>query len=364
MPGMVNVHLIPRKATQGLGQHAHDFRTQVPGYVDSEKVKDNRVLFGKDVTPQTIKDSIFEQSLRIRKATKKAPRKDANFFLSAVISFSKEARQMVNENPPESLDTLAVKYAEDFSSKFDVKLLYCGVHVDESTRHYQFFTENINGKGNSLKNQLTKKDLSALQDRAGEIFAEVGLSRGIKKIERIANGEDYSKTVHRSVKQLHEDLPREISFMENQRDQTREELLNFLQEAPEPEPFLSGGEEVVKKSEFDRFKMAVGTEVALARCMLAGDMVPGSEHRVAIQELNTVKNDLKESKMSLEATHLELGKTKREVGRLRKIVEWFQEYFPAIFDRFMETRPNEESDLAMEKEATPNPGGIEGNYSP
>lgn len=356
---MVNVHLIPRKATQGLGQHAHDFRTQVPGYVDSEKVKDNRVLFGKDVTPQTIKDSIFEQSLRIRKATKKAPRKDANFFLSAVISFSKEARQMVNENPPESLDTLAVKYAEDFSSKFDVKLLYCGVHVDESTRHYQFFTENINGKGNSLKNQLTKKDLSALQDRAGEIFAEVGLSRGIKKIERIANGEDYSKTVHRSVKQLHEDLPKEISVMETLRDRVREELDNFIQEAPEPKPILVGTEQFVKKSEFDNFRMAIGNQVALAKSVLSGDMVTGSQYRVATQELTATKTDLEEAKKTLEITQSDLKKTKKEVGFLRRVISWIREYFPSVMDHIPM------SELAEKKEATqPHQGGGPGGIAP
>lgn len=355
---MVSVHLIPRKASKGAWQLAHDFRTQVPDYVDSEKIKENRVLLGEDVTPQSIKDSIFEQSLRIRKATKKSPRKDANFFLSVVISFSAEARDFVNQNPPESLDALAVKYAEDFAARFDVKLLYVVVHVDESTRHYQFLTENINGNGNSLNNQLGKKDLSALQDKAGEIFAEVALSRGIKKKERLANGEDYAKTVHRSVKQLHEDLPREISFMENQRDQARAELLNFLQEAPEPESFLSGGEEVVKKSELDRFKMAVGTEVAVARCLLAGDMIPGSEHREAIQELNTLKSGLEESKKALEVSHQELETARKEAGFFRQLVSWIREHFPSIWDHI----PMD--DLVKENEAIPSQPGGPGGIAP
>lgn len=374
MAGIVSVRIKGLKATQGEGQRAHDARTagQIPGYVDIERTDQNHLLIG-EMSPQNLKDSLFEQSQRIRKATRKAPRKDANFFLSGVLTFDKSAKDLVNQQPP---DVLAMKFIEEISSQYDVKPLYLVRHNDESTNHYHFLLENIDGQGKAVTNRLNRQALARLQDKAGEVFSEIGLSRGIRKKERLANGEDYAKTIHRSVKQLHDDLPKEISVMEDLRDQVRSEIDRFAEMAAPPKPIKvevvkehhpQGPKtemmEVIRPTDFDRYKKSVEGRVALAESVLAGDMVPGEEYRTVRQELTGLKADqeqtqqeLKETQKALEMTKQELGKTKQEAGFLRRLVAWIREHFPSVWDHIPM------ADLANENEAIPShpggPGGI------
>jgi hypothetical protein len=368
MAGIVSVRLKGLKTNQGEGQRAHDARTagQVPNYVDVERTEKNQVLLG-EMSPQILKDSLFEQSQRIRKATRKAPRKDANFFLGGILTFDKSARELVNRQSP---DALAEKFVNDLAAQYGVKVIYLVRHSDESTIHYHFLFENINEQGRAVTNKLNRQALARLQDKAGEVFSEIGLSRGIKKTERLAKGEDYSRTVHRSVRQLHDDLPKEISVMEGLRDQVRSEIDRFAEMAPPPKPVKveivkerqpQGPKtemvEVIPVADFDRYEELVQGRVALAESILAGDMVPGGELRAAKQELSGLKAEQEQTRQKFEETQRELLKTRREVGFLRRIVSWIREHFPSIFDHI----PMD--DLAKKNEASQpvingGPGGI------
>ena len=361
MPGMVSVRIKGLKANQGEGQRAHDARAagQVPNYVDIEKTEKNQVLTG-EMSQQTIKDSLFEQSQRIRKATRKSPRKDANFFLSGVLTFDKSARDLVNQQSP---DALAEKFVNDLAAQYGVKVIYLVRHSDESTNHFHFMLENIDKQGKAMTNRLNRQALARLQNKAGEVFSEIGLSRGIKKIERLAKGEPYAKTVHRSVRELHDDLPKEISVMEDLRDQVRSEINRFAEMAPPPKPIrveivkerhLHGPKtemvEVITAVDFGLYEKSVQSRVALAESILVGDMVPREELRAAKQKLSGLKAEQ-------EQTQRELLKTRREVGFLRRIVSWIREHFPSVFDHI----PMD--DLARENDADQlvikgGPGGI------
>jgi hypothetical protein len=57
-------------------------------------------------------------------------------------------------------------------------------------------------------------DFGELQDRVSTTFSHLDITRGVKKETRKARGEPESTYVHRSVKQLHEDLPKEIKAAE------------------------------------------------------------------------------------------------------------------------------------------------------
>ena len=225
-----------------------------------------------------------------------------------------------------------------------------------------------------MTNRLNRQALARLQDKAGEVFSEIGLSRGIKKIERLAKGEDYAKTVHRSVRELHDDLPGEISvmagLMAGLRDQVKEEIVRFAEMAPPPKPIKveivkerhpQGLKiemvEVIPATDFDRFANSVQGRVALAESVLAGDMVPGGEFRAAKQELRGLKAEQEQTRQNFEETQRELLKTRREVGFLRRIVSWIREHFPNIWDHI----PMD--DLAKKNEANQpvvngGPGGI------
>lgn len=368
MPGMVSVRIKGLKANQGEGQRAHDARTagQVPNYVDVERTDHNQVLLG-EMSPEILKDSMFEQSQRIRKAIRKAPRKDANFFLSGVLTFDKSARELVNQQSP---DALAKKFVNELSTQYKVKVIYLVRHSDESTVHYHFLLENINEQGRAVTNRLNKQALARLQDKAGEVFSEIGISRGIKKIERLAKGEDYSKTVHRSVRELHDDLPREISVMKDLRDQVLSEIDRFAETTPPPNPIRveiikerhpQGSKtemvEVIPAADFYRYEKSVQDRVALAESVLAGDMVPGEELRATNQELSSLKAEQEQTRQKFEETQRELLKTRREVGFLRRIVSWIREHFPSVFDHVPMDGLAKEND-ANQPLINGGPGGI------
>jgi hypothetical protein len=348
MAGSVSVHIYGLNALEAEGQRAHDARAvgHVPDYVDHQKSDQNKVVLG-DVSPEALKNSIFEQSLRIRTANRKAPRKDANFFICGVIGFSKEARNFVLENPPH---VLSARFVEEISVQFGVKPLYCVYHGDESSGHFQFLIENIDKEGKAATNRLKKKTLVDLQNRAGEIFAEIGLSRGTPKAVRVARGEDYSKIIHRSVKELHEDLPleiqglkEEVQILKDLREKVRSEIDHFAETTSPPKAIkvevLQGHQpeimEMIPAEEFDRFAKSVQGRVALANSILTGDLVSAKKYQVVSQKLV-------DTQQVLEETQKVVMQTKKEVGFLRKIVDWIREYFPDILDRFQETHPIEE----------------------
>ena len=358
MPGMVSVRVKGLRSPRSPGAFGHDSRTgYVPKNVDQSRSHLNKVLIG-DMTLETLTESQQEQSARIRAFTKRAPRKDANYYISGIITFSKEARDDVNSQPP---DEQAKAFIEDLSRSLNLKILYAIRHSDESTNHYHFMLENIDGEGRAKARTLNKKALSALQDRAGETFEKIGIKRGIKKKERLENGEPYAKTVHRTVQQLHTDLPKEISIQESKLDRIQKKVAEFTAQVPAPkaipveivkERHLLRTETVKAKviniDDFERYKKSVAGRVGLAETLLNDNVVPGQEFREVSQELTATKAYLGQAKIEisnardeLEVTKGALQKAEMEIGVLRRIIDWIAEHFPNVLNRFVADQEKE-----------------------
>ena len=269
------------KGGEASGAVAHDLRKKIPNYVDRSKTSRNAILDGG---PPDVSASIASQGERVRARTGKKLRKDANLFLSGILTFSKDARGLVNTTPP---DAQAREMARRFASENRVKLLYLVRHSDETTVHYHFMTENISSDGESVKNKLSPPILSKWQDIAGEVFSQVGIGRGIPKAERIAAGEPVSAVIHRSVKRLHEDLPKEIS--------EKERLLSVL------------------KTDI------VGTV----------NVVPSE----ALEKSERERRELRRQRDLYEKT-LEIAYGKIE--KMKKFVAWVKTRFPKIIDQYRE----------------------------
>ena len=269
------------KGGEASGAVAHDMRKKIPGYVDRTRSGQNAILDGFQ---PDIPASIASQGERVRARTGKRLRKDANLFLSGILTFSRDARAQVNGSPP---DQQAREMARRFADENRVKLLYLVRHSDETTTHYHMMFENITDAGESAKNKLSPPVLSRWQDAAGEVFSTVGIGRGIPKAVRLASGEPVSAVIHRSVRKLHEDLPREIA---------------------EKERLLS----VIKND-------IVG----------AVDTVPREELETAERE----RKKLKEQRDLYEKT-LEIAYSKIE--KLKKFVAWVKTRFPKIIDQYRE----------------------------
>ena len=365
MAGMVSVRVKGLRSPQSHGAFGHDSRTgYIPKNVDRSRTHLNTVLIG-DMTLESLSRSREEQEVRIRNYTKKAPRKDANYYISGIITFSKEARDDVNSRPP---DEQAKKFVEDLARSLNLKILYLIRHSDESTNHFHFMLENIDTEGRAIGRKFNKKALSELQDKAGDAFGKIGIKRGIKKKERLENGEPYAKTVHRSVHQLHVDLPKEISELEEKRDDLKhqtqkiqEKIVEFTTLVPEPkaipveivkERHLLKTEtiktKVININDFARYKKSVAGRLAAADTVINGDVVPGEEFRTVSQALTAAKADLAQTRIELSNTRHELGSTrgelqkaKKEIGVLSRIIDWIAEHFPEVLKRFVADQEKE-----------------------
>ncbi len=354
MPMQVSFRVKNLKGGEASGAVAHDLRRKIPGYVDQAKTWQNAVLDGGE---PDIPASIASQGERVRARTGKKIRKDANLFLSGIITFSKDARGLVNATPP---DRQAREFAEKFASENRVRLLYLVRHSDETTTHYHFMTENISSEGESTKNKLSPPILSKWQDIAGEVFSQVGIGRGIPKATRIAAGEDASKTIHRSVRRLHEDLPREISQEESRLREVAErrvalegDLRKTIRAAaislpPLPveeeaevvtERSLLGGTKtrtvkVFRAKPVRKFLEAIAPHLAAAR-ILSREVVPVEDHRSLLAERDHLAGRLAETEQKLAEAREKVSRLEAALAKTRKFVDWVKSNFPDVLSRYV-----------------------------
>jgi hypothetical protein len=330
------------KASECHGSVVHDFRQKVPRYVDKTKTHLNGIIFGK--TPD-IARSISEQGERVKSRTGKKLRKDANLFLSGILTFSKDARDRVNSTPP---DREALEFARKISEFYKIKTLYAVRHNDETTVHYHLFFENINSDGESVKNKLTPQILSQWQTRAGETFSSIGFSRGTRKSERIARGDDFSKVIHRSVRKLHEDLPKEIEAKEkilsSLKEKIKEEARAELAELP-PLPVEEEGEFFVGNSFFKgpetrkvkvfrsrpvkEFIKAAISRLATAR-VLEKETVPREDFENLRRERDDLSQRVDALERSLQLARQQASNLLASLEKARKFIGWLNEKFPFV----------------------------------
>jgi len=206
----VSVRIEGKKAKATSGQIKHDTRKgKQPGYVDDEKSKLNSVL----IEPMPEKDlKHLCEERRIDAGAKRKMRSDASVSQIGIITFGTEAQKTIESLTPEDQDRLFKNAAKTAANHCENEITGLVVHRDESAIHAHFQMPAIckDGQPQSKKGI----DFSELQDRVSTSFAHLNIERGTKKAKRIERGEPESAHIHRSVKQLHEDLPREIKIAE------------------------------------------------------------------------------------------------------------------------------------------------------
>jgi len=246
----------------------HDLRLyspeKLPKYIDPERTHRNRILFAIDNLPKTKEEvagwikALEEENKRLFKElkaqgiiSKNQGYKIARPLVAGILTLSHEAQRKLREE--KLLDRFleyAKEYLELLAKALGTDLLYAVVHLDETAPHIHFALRNLSykdpdpdavkklgwedllpklqkAKGKAISNlyysevslnNITQPreyqfHMSRLQDSL-EFFRPLGFGRGIPKRERLARGEPYWKVVNRSVKRLHEDLPKEIKLAE------------------------------------------------------------------------------------------------------------------------------------------------------
>lgn len=239
----ISIRIKPLKSATIRGQLGHDFRQGVqPRYVDAPRSVLNTA------SAQPTHSDLIDHA---RAKCARPPRSDWSPCWSGIVTFGTDGQHIIDALPAVEQDRLYKQISQRISDYLKVDLHYISVHRDESAPHCHFMICGINNEtGKSIRPK--PQDLKRLQDIAGECCAHLNITRGVEKSVRIARGEDYSKTIHRSVKQLHQDLPREIHNLEIMRDNLSA-LFKKLPKAPRPEPV-----EIIKKR---RFMLPPETEI-------------------------------------------------------------------------------------------------------
>lgn len=252
---LVSVRIAKTKSI--LGQLAHDFNER-PSYADVSKSGDNVTVLGSD-NLEVIKSVIDEQTTNILKKHKlhtenkrtlaimtnnfnpedlvkerrkiRSWRKDAPTHKTMIVTFCNDFYLNKDNIDRSKLDRCMLDFVNDFCNKNNCEVSYIVRHEDETTPHYHVTFTNYNSELNTT-HKFKQNDLSNIQDSAGDFFSPLGIHRGIKKSDRLAearslypkkDGEsdiDYnyrikklSNVIHRSVEELHRDLPNEIMVL-------------------------------------------------------------------------------------------------------------------------------------------------------
>jgi hypothetical protein len=170
----ISIRIAPLNGRGYSGQIAHDFRSKTPAYVDREKTHLNITTD----RPLSLKDRLAKQA----EETGRTVRKDARVAYSGIITFSTDAQDTIRYMDTETQKQLYASVAKALSDKADAGLIYMAIHNDEGSPHAHFMLKPYTRTDRKAL-RLNPKDLSALQDCAGDAIAKFGLgiTRGKKK---------------------------------------------------------------------------------------------------------------------------------------------------------------------------------------
>lgn len=212
-PRAISIRLGSRTYGQVSGSRNHDLRLgRIPKYVDQDRLHLNDILI-KPATATEFRD-ICEKRRANRKVGKarRGLRSDAAVMRDGIITFGTEAQKVFEALDRQTQNEALTAVAEAIAKRLKTTLAGLVVHRDETATHAHFDLPAVNVEGHPISQANIQSDFGRLQDLAAEIIAHFApqIERGHKKYDRLKAGAKYSDTVHRSVKQLHEDLPLEI----------------------------------------------------------------------------------------------------------------------------------------------------------
>ncbi|AQS47192.1 hypothetical protein BMG03_04785 [Thioclava nitratireducens] len=192
----------------------HDCRLgRIPAYVDQTKLRDNRVLIRLRPLTQVRAENarLREQAGRQRKM-----KSNAAVVMMGVITFGVLAARDFMKLSPKRQNRAFRKLARSLAKKFATKVESLVVHLDETTIHAHFMLRAYDHSGHPLSDNIKRDATASIQDLTHRVLVRFcpKIERGHRKLDRLAAGANYVETLHRSVRALHQDLPREIEERE------------------------------------------------------------------------------------------------------------------------------------------------------
>lgn len=201
-------------------QRRHDARLgKQPEYVDGGRQHLNSVLI-EPATPAQLRQVCTER-VAAQEGRQRALKSDAAVATIGVLTFSRDAQKALEGLSAAEQDQRIRESCEAVAAEMGSELTGLVVHRDEQAIHAHFQVPARRADGQPISKTV---DTRRLQDVAAEAWKDLGITRGKPKAERVAAGEPYSTWRHRTVKQLHEDLPKEIEAAQEAERQARMRL--------------------------------------------------------------------------------------------------------------------------------------------
>ncbi|MBL3596094.1 plasmid recombination protein [Rhodovulum sulfidophilum] len=229
-PRAVSVRMEARSMSKAKGTRRHDFRIgKVPDYVNRERIHLNRTLLPMRPLYQ-IRDE--NAGLRREAGRQRAMKKNAAVITAGIVTFGHGAAQMFETLPPDRQDAAFRELAIAIAAELNTALESLVVHLDESTIHAHFTIRSYTNMGLAVSEASRRGTMARLQDLAAEIMQRYHpeIERGHRKRDRIEAGADYADTIHRSVRELHHDLPAELEALRQRRAEEQRALAETLSE--------------------------------------------------------------------------------------------------------------------------------------
>lgn len=290
----VSVRVKHNGQSKAAGQRRHDARVgKQPAYVDRTRSGLNSVI-----QPTMTESYAREQceTLRAQNPHEREMKSNAAILTAGIITFGTEAQPVIESLNTEQQDALYSDIAERIANELETRLVGLAVHRDESAPHAHFSLLAVNKNGIPLSQVITKPIASRMQDIAGEVLAEHGhpeIKRGKPKIQRIQDGDDWSKIIHKSVKQLHEDLPRELEALHK--------------EIADAEAKLLKNKRLIEKAENDLKDANADTEKVLKRMITYEKRESDALARIEIAKVEAERKEKLINKNNSYQKHLPAG---------------------------------------------------------
>ena len=213
-PNAVSVRIEPKAMSKAKFQRRHDLRIgKQPAYVDGDRTHLNRDLIPLRPLPDIQREN---EALRMIAGRTRKMKSNAAVVTVGIVTFGHRAQNMFNRLPIEVQDRAFTELAQEIAAQLKTSLEALVVHLDETAVHAHFTLRAYNDDGEPISNATRLGDMSALQDLAAEVMQRYApeIERGNRKNARLEAGAKYSDTLHRTVKQLHQDLPQEKATLE------------------------------------------------------------------------------------------------------------------------------------------------------
>lgn len=210
-PRAASIRLETRNASRLYYQRGHDLRTgKLPGYVDPERLDLNRLLIPY---PRVCEVRDICKERRSQRETERAMSRTVSIAMTGIITFGSEAAVMFNRLSPAQQDAAFRELVQAAADRLNTSVSGLTVHLDETTIHAHFELVGYTHDGHPLSQRTRPGIFSELQDLTADIMGRhcPGIERGRRYGTRLANGAEFREVLHRTVKQLHHDLPHDLA---------------------------------------------------------------------------------------------------------------------------------------------------------